>query len=76
MAQSFSDEDAKVVVGKNVERFRTMKKLSKYALAKAADATTIQITRIERGDHGPGPGLFSRLAAALNVSTEDLLSPQ
>lgn len=70
------DDEAKEVVGKNVERLRKARDMSRYKLAKEVKASTIQITRIERCEHAPGAGLMTRLAKALQVSLNDLVQVQ
>jgi transcriptional regulator with XRE-family HTH domain len=66
-----SDDEARDNIAANVARLRGDR--SKYWLAKQAGTHTINITRIENGDHAPGPGLLTRLAEALGVSVDTLL---
>jgi len=66
-----SDEEALNNIAKNVAALRGER--SRYWLAKETGTYTINITRIENGDHMPGAGLLSRLAEALGVEIERLL---
>lgn len=66
-----SDKEALSNIAANVAALRGER--SRYWLAKATGTYTINITRIENGDHMPGAGLLSRLAEALGVTIETLL---
>lgn len=66
-----TDEETKKNIGINIRRYRG--DMSLGALARASDATTIQVSRIERGMHMPGVGLLTRIAEALGVTANDLL---
>ena len=67
-----TDDQARKNIAANVRRLRGQR--SRYWLAKAVDGGTIQITRIERAENMPGAGLLSRLAEALEVTVDTLLS--
>lgn len=44
------------------------------SLALAVGVRTAQISRLEGGLRGPSPGLYRRLAEALNVDIDDLIA--
>jgi len=44
------------------------------SLALTVGVRTAQISRLEGGQRGPSPGLYRRLADALNVDLEDLIA--
>lgn len=73
MRDVITDAAARANIAANIQRLRERHDLSRYGLAKLVNATTIQITRIERGDHVPGPALLSRIAEALKTSTDKLI---
>lgn len=68
-----SDEQTKLVIGDNLRRYRG--DISYSQIARMSEATPIQISRIERGLHMPGVGLLTRIAEALGVTANDLLTP-
>jgi transcriptional regulator with XRE-family HTH domain len=68
-----TDNEAKRVIGDNIGRYRG--DMSLGALARACETSTIQISRIARGMHMPGVGLLTRIADALRVTPNDLLTP-
>jgi len=49
-------------------------RLSQRALAEKAGTTAAAVSHIERGKRQPSADLLSRLAAALECSTDDLVS--
>ncbi len=67
-----TDDQARRIIAANVRRLRGDR--SRYWLAKAVGGGTIQITRLERGENMPGAGLLTRLADALDVTVDVLLS--
>jgi transcriptional regulator with XRE-family HTH domain len=77
MQDVISDADAKKNIAANVHRLRGERSFGQLAKAcstpkwKAYPAT---IQQIENGDHMPGAGLLARLAEALGVTPNDLLS--
>ncbi len=67
-----TDDEARENIAANVRKLRGQR--SRYWLAKTIGGGTIQITRIERAETLPGAGLLSRLAEALDVTVDTLLS--
>jgi DNA-binding XRE family transcriptional regulator len=58
--------------GPAIEAIRIKRKLSREKLARLADTSTRTIVRIEREGADPGGSIIARLAAALDVSMDDL----
>lgn len=69
---SMSDEVIKRNIAAHVARLRGSR--SRSWLAGETGTYAINITRIESAEHMPGGGLLLRLAAALGVTTDYLLS--
>jgi len=61
-------------IGENVHQRRSALELSQRALATMAGTTAAAVSHIERGKRQPSAGLLGRLAAALECSTDDLVS--
>jgi transcriptional regulator with XRE-family HTH domain len=68
--------DWEAVVGRNVKRLRTAKKLTQEALAHAAEIDTRYVGGIERGQENPSVAVLGRLADALGVHPAELFSAQ
>jgi transcriptional regulator with XRE-family HTH domain len=60
-------------IGQNVRYWRKRRALTQGQLASAAGVTLSTITRIERGLNRPQPTTIHKLAAALDVSVEEIL---
>jgi transcriptional regulator with XRE-family HTH domain len=73
MQDVLTDEQAMANIAANVTRLRGERSLN--SLARAANTYAINISRIETGENLPGAGLLSRIAEALGVTVDDLLSP-
>lgn len=67
-----TDEQAKENIAENVRRLRAER--SQYWLAKECDTYPANIARIEAGGSMPGGGMLSRLAAALEVTIDELVA--
>ena len=61
-------------LGARFKRARRAAYLTQQALADAADTSQETVSRIESGTHAPGSELLQRIAVALNVTTDWLLS--
>jgi len=61
-------------IGENEQRRRSALGLSQRALAEKANTTAAAVSHIERGQRQPSAGLLSRLASALECSTDHLIS--
>ena len=61
-------------IGENVQQRRSALGLSQRALAEKASTTAAAVSHIERGQRQPSADLLSRLAAALECSTDHLVS--
>lgn len=73
MQHVMTEEEVRSNIAANVARLRLALKLSKYELGKAVGISTIQVTRIERGDHVPGPAILARLAEILRTTVDGLI---
>jgi len=71
--EMLKDKEAKRNIARYLVRVRLERNMSRYALAKAVDVATIQISRIENGEQMPGAGMLARIAEALGVTSDDLL---
>jgi transcriptional regulator with XRE-family HTH domain len=63
-------------IGENVLQRRTALDLSQRALAEKAGTTAAAVSHIERGQRQPSADLLGRLAAALECTTDALVSTQ
>ena len=59
-----------------LRRLRELRALSQRELAKKAGVNTTTINRIERGKQGPIPKTIRKLAVALEVTIEEIMSEQ
>ena len=66
---------AKNVIGTNVMRLRTSKRISQKALAERAQLSRLGLAKIERGQTLPRAATMRVLARALGVSTIELATP-
>ncbi len=60
----------------NVRRFRTLRALSQRELAARANLSVTTVNRIEAGLCDPMPRTLRKLAEALQVTPEELISEQ
>lgn len=75
--QSVSDDEAKLNIAANLLRLRGAKSYSQLAREVSTQEERIYpatIERIEKMRHMPGVGLLSRIAEALGVSVDTMLS--
>ena len=56
-----------------LRKLRKAKKLSQYALAKAARISRVYVKKLEDGRSDPTVGMLQRLAKALGVPMTELL---
>ena len=61
-------------IGKNVRKYRLMKKLRQEDLAEKAGLTTNYIVMVERGEKIPSLETFIKILNALGVSADMVLS--
>ena len=61
-------------LGRRLKKRRKAKKLSQYALARAAGVSREYIRQLEAGASDPTVGMLQRLAKALGVPVTELLS--
>lgn len=61
-------------IGKNIRKFREIKKLRQEDLAEKTDLTTIYIGMIERGEKIPSLETFINILNSLGVSADMVLS--
>lgn len=69
-----TDDQAKALVSANITRLLAARGWKQRDLAEATGENDMTISRIVRGSNVPGVGLISRIADALNVSVDELLS--
>ncbi len=62
------------MIGRNLKYYRLMRSLSQKALAEKLNVTPMSISNYESDSRMPDVDTLKKLAAALNVSTVDLLS--
>lgn len=60
-------------VGLKIEYYRKKKNMSREVLAKKSDISEISIRKYESGERNPKIETLNKIAAALGVSTDDLL---
>lgn len=70
-----TDDDTKAYVAANVSAELARLGWSQVKLATATGENAMTISNVIRGVHVPGAGLLCRIAEALNVSVDTLLSP-
>jgi len=63
-----------VVFGENVRRVRRENKLSQEELAELTNLHRVHLGRIERGETNPPLATMNKIAQALHVKVQDLLS--
>ncbi|MHC4698496.1 MAG: helix-turn-helix domain-containing protein [Planctomycetota bacterium] len=68
-----TDEQAKQILAANIRRLLEERKISGRQLAKLTGDNPVTINRLLRGDHVPGIGLVTRIAASLRTSVDYLL---
>jgi transcriptional regulator with XRE-family HTH domain len=79
MQQVMSDQQALEVIAENLRRFRGARSYSEIARACTTQDETAYpatIERIEKRKNMPGAGLLCRLAEALGVTVDDMLTPK
>ena len=59
-------------MGRNIKILRKQKKLSVQNLATLAGLSKTRLTEIENGQHEARPDEIEKIAAALNVTVDDL----
>ena len=67
-------QDWRLILGRNVKRFRLQKKLTQEQLAFEAEIDLTYVGGIERGKRNPSLLVMARIAKALGVQTTKLLS--
>jgi len=60
----------------NLRRLRELRALSQRELAALANLSVTTVNRIENGQHKPMPRTVRKLAEALGVTPEELLTEQ
>ncbi|MDG1913447.1 MAG: helix-turn-helix transcriptional regulator [Crocinitomix sp.] len=68
------DTEVNEQLGPNLRRYRKQRGFTMHTLAQATQADKITIMGIEKSEVTPTSNLLKKLAVALNVSVEDLLS--
>ena len=78
MQEVLTDDEARGIIAENVRRLRGARSYSEIARACSTDdwkAYPATIQQVENQRHLPGAGLLARLAEALGVTPNDLLTP-
>ncbi len=68
-------DDWRVIVGKNVRRFRQRADMTQEQLAFAAEIDLTYVGGIERGKRNPSVLVLVRIAKALDTEPAELLLP-
>ncbi len=61
-------------LGKNIQKYRKLNKLTQEKLAEAVDVDINSISSIERGKYFPTPDNLVKISIALNISLSDLFT--
>lgn len=69
-----TDQQTLKIVAANLRHFRTNRGLSLAELARLTDTYPSNMKRIEDRESMPGAGLLTRIADALGVTANDLLT--
>ena len=69
-------DDCESRMNSNIRRLREIRALSQRELAALAQLSVTTVNRIEIGHHKPMPRTVRKLASALGVTIEELLSEQ
>ncbi len=67
-------QDWRLILGRNVKRFRLQKKLTQEQLAFEAEIDLTYVGGIERGKRNPSLLVMARIAKALGVHVTKLLN--
>ena len=68
-------QDWRVIIGKNVRKFRLARGLTQEQLAFEAGIDLTYVGGIERGNRNPSLMVMARIADSLNVRMVELLKP-
>ena len=71
-----TDTQTLKILGGNIRRLREAREWSLSELARQIDDYPASVKRIEDGMSMPGLGLSTRIAEALDVTIDELLTPQ
>lgn len=69
-----TDEQAKQNIAANLQRLIKSRGWSQRKLADAVQSTTMRVSDTVRGEHVPSAAFLARLAVALDVTPNDILS--
>lgn len=69
-----SDHETKITIGANLRRILAERDLTQSDLARMTGDPVMTISRICRGENQPLAGVLGRIAEALDVSIDRLLS--
>jgi transcriptional regulator with XRE-family HTH domain len=74
MENVITDTEAKYIVAENVARLIAQRGWSQKKLADACGENKMMISRVVRAEHCPSVGLIARIAEALDVTLDELLT--
>jgi transcriptional regulator with XRE-family HTH domain len=74
MTPMLTTKEAKANISANIRRIITARGMSVLDLAKLTEEPQNSVYRVVRGENEPGAVLLSRIAEALDVSVDRLLS--
>jgi transcriptional regulator with XRE-family HTH domain len=70
------EKDLRVILGQNIRRFRSYRKLSQADFAEKVDISIPFLSDIENGKKWGSPVTLVKMADALNIETYELLKPE
>lgn len=74
MSTVITDEDARANISANIKAILRQRDLSQYWLARVSGENQMTVSRIARGIVMPGAAVLHRIAEALGVSSDFLIS--
>lgn len=75
MSTVLTDDDAKSLISANVKRLLDERDMSQAELARATGESTARISQMIHGQKLPSAAFLARIAEALEVAADELLSP-
>jgi transcriptional regulator with XRE-family HTH domain len=75
MSTVTTDDEAKRNIAENVNRLMAARDLSQADLSRASGESEMRVSLLRRGLKMPTAGFLARIAEALGVSVDTLLSP-
>jgi transcriptional regulator with XRE-family HTH domain len=76
MKNNVSEESIRILVGKNLRRFRELQNISQFNLAIKADLTQNFIADLEKGKKSPSCKTLAKLSSAFKVEPYQFFLPE